>query len=174
MPTCIAAYMEPSQSTGPPQSSASSPSRRAFSAIRSIALGWIVLFAIKYLVQNRLLIWLAPWIDPSWSATVYLAVECGALAAAGWVAGRANRPESMLAVFLLAVTLSLWNFRQASAIDIPWLVRLAIDTLGDSRYLDSLLTTLANQALLFGCLFAGGLLSRPRPAPASLNVSASS
>ena len=108
-----------------------------------------------------------------WLATAGLALDCIALAATGWVVGRLNRTNPILAVLVFAATLSFWDCTPWMAINIPWLLRLVEDTVRDSGYLSSLLTTAANQAFLFGSLLAGGLLSRPPTKPVSIVAGAS-
>src|SRR5277367_4574580 len=100
----------------------------------------------------------APLFGPSWFPTARVALECTALAATGWVTGRASRSNFDVLVF--AATLVFWDFGQVLSVDIPWLLRLTINTFRDSRYLDSLTTVAATQAFLFGSLIAGGMLSR--------------
>ncbi len=108
--------------------------------------------------------WTAPWFGASWIATVHLAFDCLTLAAAGFVAGRFNRSRALL----FAATLCFWDFGDALALNVPWLLRLVWNSLHDSRYLDSLVSSVETHMLLFGCLFAGAMLSRPREKPVSI------
>jgi len=71
-------------------------------------------------------------------------------------------------VLIFAAMLAAWNFGLAPAINVPWLVRLAIDSFGNSRYLESLITAVATHALLFGSLITGARLSRPAQSIATL------
>ena len=75
----------------------------------------------------------------------------------------------MLGVLVFAATLTVWDLSPIIAINVPWLLRLAIHALsGDSAYLSSLVSTSTSHALLFGCLLAGGMLSRPSSKPVSI------
>lgn len=139
--------------------------------IRSIVLGWIVLLAIAYGVEAPLLRWTSPFFGQAWVATAHLAFDCLTLAAAGWAAGRFNRPHPMLTTTLFALTLCCRDFGDAMALDVPWLLRLVWNALHDSRYFDSLAASAETHALLFGCLIAGASLSRPREKPVSITRS---
>ena len=118
--------------------------------------------------------WTAPLFGAAWIATVQLTLNCLELAAAGFVAGRLNRPAPVLAVLVFAATLAIPDFGDARLLDvpwnIPWLMRLTRDALSDRRFLDSWLTTAGMHLLLFGSLIAGGTLSRPVEPPVSLAV----
>jgi hypothetical protein len=127
---------------------------------RSLLLGWAVLLAAVYFVDPPLLRLFAKSFDASWFPTAHLALACSALAATGWIVGRASRPASLLSVSIFALTLAFWNAAGTLGIQIPWLLRLAADALHDSRYWGSLLTTAVMQFFLFGSLFAGARLSR--------------
>jgi hypothetical protein len=135
--------------------------RRLFLALRAVFVGWSTLLLIAYLLDGALR-WTAPIIGDVWLATARLTLDCFALAATGWVAGYWSRPYSFFASVVLAATLTLRDFNPLLPIDVPWLLHLAIDTWRDDRYLESLVTTAAGQALLFGCLIAGAMLGRPR------------
>jgi hypothetical protein len=137
---------------------------------RSLLLGWVALLAIAY-VERLLLSWTAPLFGAVWAATAHLALDCLTLAAAGWVVGRTNRAWPLLTALLFAGTLAFWDFGSALALNVPWLLRLAWNSLQDSRYLDALLTAAETHVLLFGCLFAGAMLSRPRAEPLSIGAS---
>lgn len=134
----------------------------------SILLGWAALLAIAFGVEAPFFHFTRDFFGPSWIATVHLTLDCGALAAAGWLAGRSNRAHAVWNGALFAVTLSFWNFGDALALNVPWLVKVAIDAFHDSRYLEALLTSMETHGLLFGCLMAGAALSRPREAPISI------
>lgn len=140
------------------------PRRRLLLALRAILIGWVTLLLTAYLFERVLLPWTAPVLGPEWFATVQLTLECGILTATGWVAGYWSRPHSLFAVLVFAATLTLRDFTPLLPLDVPWLFHLLLDALHDARYLDSLVTTAAGQALLFGCLIAGARLARPRPA----------
>jgi hypothetical protein len=132
---------------------------------RSILLGWVTLAAIAYGVESPLLRWTGPLFGPVWIATAHLALDCLTLAAAGWVAGRLNRPHAIPTALLFALTLSFWDF---GTLNVPWLLRLAWNTVHDFRFLEPLATSVETHVMLFGCLFAGALLSRPRTPPMSI------
>ncbi len=133
--------------------------RRLWVALRSVLIGWATLLFIAFLLEHPLLKWLA---------TAGLALDCTALAATGWVVGRLNRTSPIFGVLVFAATLTFWDLTPLLAINIPWLFHLAADALRDSGYLSSLVGTTATQALLFGSLLAGGLLSRPPEKPVSI------
>lgn len=133
--------------------------------VRSILAGWLTLIVIAYAVEGPLLRWTAPLFGPVWIATAHLALDCLTLAAAGWVAGRLNRPHSIPTALLFAATLCFWDF---GSLNVPWLLRLGWNTFHDSRFLEPFATSAETHVLLFGSLFAGALLSRPRAKPISI------
>ena len=135
---------------------------------RSILLGWVTLLAIAYGVEGPLLHWTSPLIGATWIATAHLAFDCSALAAAGFVTGRFNRSRAVLSAVLFAVTLCFWDFGGTLALNVPWLLQLIWNSIHDSRFLDALITSAETHALLFGCLVAGAMLSRPREKPMSI------
>jgi hypothetical protein len=134
--------------------------KRLLIIARSVLLGWGALAAGTYLVARPLLHWTAPLLGGSWMPTIQLTLQCIALGAAGWVAARWNQPDATASVFVFAVMLAGWNFGLVPGLDVAWLVRLTINTFGNSRYLESLITSLATHGLLFGSLFVGARLSR--------------
>lgn len=143
--------------------------QRLLIGLRSILIGWVTLYLMVFLLERPLLMWAGPVIGAQWIATVELGLDCGVLAATGWVVGRLARPSSMVGVLTFAATLTLWDLSFLVAINVPWLLRLAAHSLsGDSNYLGSLVSTASSQVLLFGCLVAGGLLSRARARPVSI------
>ncbi|MGB6943977.1 MAG: hypothetical protein WBE37_16375 [Bryobacteraceae bacterium] len=95
-----------------------------------------------------------------------------ALAATGWIIGRWNRADSVASVSVFAAIIALGNFGLVPAINVAWLFRLLVDSIENLRYFESLLTTAATQALLFGSLFTGAQLARPRHGPLSLTTKA--
>ena len=99
-----------------------------------------------------------------------IVLDMGALAACGWMAGRVGRPRVWAAALLTAAGLAVGNFTPYLPLNVPWFFRLAQNALGDSRYVSSLATTLTIHALMFGSLFAGAQLSRPRRAPMDLGI----
>ncbi len=74
----------------------------------------------------------------------------------------------MLTVLLFAVTLSFWDFEGMLALNVPGVLLLIWNSFHDSRYFDSLATSVETHALLFGCLVAGASLSREREKPVSI------
>ncbi len=141
---------------------------RLLIAARSILLGAAMLFAVTYLVERPLLAWTAPLLGGSWIPTAQLAFECIALAATGWMIGRWNRLDAVPALLVFAVILAVWNFGLVPAVNVPWLFQLILDSFGNARYLESLVTAAVTQALLFGSLFVGARLGRPAQPPISL------
>ncbi len=87
------------------------------------------------------------------------------MAAAGGGAGRLSRPRPMRAALLFALTLCGWDFGGMLALNVPWLLRLAMDSTENTRYLDSLIASAEMHLILFGCLMGGAALSRPRDTP---------
>ncbi len=148
------------------QIDARSHGTRLLIAARSLLAGWAALFAITYLVTRPLLALAAPLLGASWMPTAHLALECLALAASGWIVSRLSPRPS--AVLIFAILLAIWNFGLTPSLDVPWLFRLIFDSIGNARYLGSLITAAATHALLFGSLIAGAMLGRPRPKPISL------
>jgi hypothetical protein len=143
--------------------------QRLLIGLRSIPIGWVTLCLMVFLVERPLLKWFGPVIGARWIATVELGLDCVVLIATGWVVGRLARPNSMLGLLTFAVTLTVWDISFLVAINVPWLLRLAVHALsGDSNYLGSLVSTASSQVLLFGSLVAGGLLSRARARPVSI------
>ena len=137
--------------------------------LRAIPIGWATLGLLVFLVERPLLNWTGPFIGAKWIATATLGLDCVVLAATGWVVGRLSRPGPMLGVLVFAATLMVWDLSFLVSINVPWLFRLAAHALGgDGSYLSSLVSTAASQALLFGSLVAGGVLSRPAEKPASI------
>jgi hypothetical protein len=141
---------------------------RLLIAARSILLGAATLFAVTYLVERPMLAWTGPLLGASWLPTAQLAFECVALAATGWMIGRWSHLDAIYAVLAFAAILAVWNFGLVPAINVPWLFQLILDSFGNARYLESLVTAAVTQALLFGSLFVGVRLSRPRQTPVSL------
>jgi hypothetical protein len=123
--------------------------------VRSVLVGWVALFAITALIE-RPMVRHAVFLGPAWVPTVRLALECLGLFAIGWVIG----PWGNLGVWIFAASISVRSFGLAPGIDLPWLFRLLIDTLQNSRYLESFLTSLVTHVFLFGSLFIGVRLSR--------------
>ena len=136
--------------------------------LRSIALGWVTLLVLAYMVERQLLHWMAPLFGPIWIATAHLCLDGLTLAAAGWAAGRGNRSRALLSGLLFAVTLCFFDFSEMLALNVPWLLKLTKDSFSDPRFFDALVASAETHALLFGCLIAGAALSRPREKPVSI------
>lgn len=137
-------------------------------AVRSIPIGWAALFLIAFLIAQPLLRLVGPRLGATWIATARLGLNCLALIATGWVIGRFARPRPIQGVLAFAATLVWWDLDSLVGINVPWLIRLTVDLLGDSRYWSSFVSTAASQALLLTSLVAGGLVSRPFAKPPSI------
>ena len=137
-------------------------------AVRSIAAGWAALIALTYLAERPLLLLTAPIVGPHWVATASLSLACLKLAAAGWTVGRLHRTAPLPGLLAFAATLGLFNFEAWQPLDVPGLIRLAMDAVHDIRYWEPLTTMAVQQALLFGSLVVGSLLSRMPQTPLSL------
>lgn len=140
----------------------------AFPWARSVVLGWATLLGIALLVERPLLHWTSPLFGPMWIATVHLSLDALALAAAGYVAGRLNRRRAILAGAVLAASLCLWDFGELLALNVPFLLKVAWDSLHDSRFVESLIGSVETHVALFGCLTAGAALAREREKPVSI------
>ncbi len=136
----------------------------AASLVRALIFGWAALIAFAFL-ERPLLNWIAPMAGEEWAATLHLFLDCAAMAAAGWCAGRFSRPRPMRAALLFALTLCGWDFGGMLALNVPWLLRLARDAFENARYLDSLIASAEMHLILFGCLMGGAALSRPGDTP---------
>ncbi len=142
---------------------------RLFIALRAIPIGWVTLALLVFLVEHTVLRWTGPLLGAQWIATAQLGLDCAVLIATGWVVGRLSRPGPMFGVLAFTATLIFFDLSFLVAINVPWLVRLTIHALsGDGNYLSALASTAGSQALLFGCLVGGGLLSRAREKPVSI------
>jgi len=135
---------------------------RLLISARSIVLGWAMLCVLTILVERPLLFWTAPLLGGSWLPTAQLGLECAALAATGWIVGRWNRSDAIAGALVLGVMVAVWDFGLVPSINVPWLFRLAVDSFGNARYVESLITAAATHVLLFGSLIGGARLSRPR------------
>jgi hypothetical protein len=142
--------------------------RRLRIAAQSILVGWAALFLLTYILERPLILWTAPLVGAHWLATAKLALDCLALAATGWIIGRLHRSAPLLGVLAFAATLGFFNLDPLLSIDIPLLLRLAVDALRDTSYLSGLATMADQDLFLLGSLIVGGLLSRPPPIPLSL------
>ena len=135
---------------------------------RAILAGWATLLVIAFAVEQPLLRWTAPVFGAMWIATASLGFDCAALFAAGWVTGRLNRSHAVRTGLLFAATLCFRDFGGSLNLNVPGLIRLLWNSFHDSRYFDSLLTSVETHALLFGCLIGGAALSRAREKPVSI------
>lgn len=124
---------------------------------RSMLYGWAALIAITYLIERPLLRFGALILGLTWTPTVQLAVACAGLVLIGWIVGHGNRWD----VLLFAGILAIWNFGLVP-IDLPWLFRLLVNLFGNTRYLESFVTSLVTYVFLLGSLFVGAQLSRGR------------
>jgi len=141
---------------------------RLWRVARSIAAGWAALIALTYLAERPLLLLIAPVVGAHWVATASLWLDCLKLAATGWAIGRLHRAAPLPGVLAFAATLSLFNLEAWAPLDVPWLIRLAMDAVRDTRYWGPLATLAAQHVLLFGSLIVGGLLNRKPQTPLSL------
>lgn len=129
--------------------------------LQAVLAGWVTLLTADFLIGRPLLHWTAPLIGAAWIATAKLAYDCLAFALAGWVTGRLNRAGSFLTAAIFAATLAFRDFQPVLPVDVPWLLRLAADTLQDQRYAESLIASASSHAVLLGSLFAGAWFARP-------------
>jgi len=133
----------------------------------AVAAGWATLLLLMFLA-SLLIRWTASLLGVAWIATAQLTLNCLELAAAGFIAGRCNRPSPVTAVVVFAATLTFADFGDSMALNVPWLFRLTRDVLTNPRFLDAWVSTAGTHLLLFGCLIAGAMLSRPPERPVSL------
>lgn len=132
--------------------------------------GWSTLAVTEGILLFGALRVFALFMGPELLPSLKVVFDMGALAACGWVAGRIGRPRIVAAAALTAAGLACFDLTPYLVLNVPWLVRLAINAIRDSRYLTSLLSTVTIHALMFGSLVAGAYLSRPREAPLELGV----
>jgi hypothetical protein len=142
--------------------------RRVWIWVRAIAIGWATLLLITYLIERPLLRWTEPILEGSWLPTAELALDCCAFAATGWVIGRLSQADAVMVLLVFAATLTWRDFTPLLPVNVPWLVRSVANTFSDSRYFAGFVTTTATHAILFGSLFAGGLLNRRAQTPPSI------
>jgi hypothetical protein len=132
--------------------------------------GWAVLVITELVLlfgAMRVFAWaMGPELLPS----LKVVLDMGALAVCGWFAGRVGTPRVLSAAGLAAAGLAVYDFTPYLPLNVPWVLRLAKIALSDSRYLSSLPTALIVHALMFGSLFAGAQLSRPRRRPMVLDI----
>jgi hypothetical protein len=137
-------------------------------AMRAILIGWAALLFLSYTVERPILALGYRWVGGSWWATVSVLLDCAALALSGWVVARLHRPWqiAMLAVYMVSLApFDVGAYTgQTMAPNIPWLVKLAWNVAGDSRYLTGFIASLFTNALLMGCLWSGGRAAGPSAA----------
>jgi hypothetical protein len=132
--------------------------------------GWAALAAAEFVLLFAVLRLVAMVIGTELLPSLKVVLDMGALAACGWIAGRVGRPCTMAAAGLAAAGLTGFDLTPYMLLNVPWLMRLTTNAASDSRYLPSLLNTLAIHALMFGSLFFGASRSRLREAPIGLGV----
>ena len=143
---------------------------RLLISARSIVLGWAMLCVLTILVERPLLRWTLALLGAAWLPTVQLALECAALVGTGWIIGRWCHLDGVRTVSVFAMILAVWNFGLVPAMNVAWLFQLIVDSFGDARYLESLITTAVTHALLFGSLLVGASLNRERQPASSLGL----
>lgn len=132
--------------------------------------GWAMLAAAEFALSFGALPLFALVMGSGLLPSLKVVLDMGALFAAGSVAGRLGRPHAMIAACVTAAGLAALDLMPYVPLNVRWLVDLAANAVGDPRYLPSLLTTLAMHALMFGSLFAGAALSRPREGPLQVRL----
>lgn len=134
-------------------------------AMRAILIGWAALLFLSYAVERPILVLGYRWIGGAWWATISVLLDCAALALSGWLVARLHRPWqiAMLGVYMLSLApFDVGAYTgQTLALNVPWLLKLAWNVAGDSRYLTGLLASLVSNALLLGCLWSGGKAAGP-------------
>jgi hypothetical protein len=136
----------------------------------AVLAGWAALVIIELVWLFGVLRLFAMVIGPELLPSLKVVLDMGALTACGWTAGRLGRPRKMTAAVLAAAGLTAFDLTPYVLLNVPWLVRLAANAVGDSRYLSSLLATMIIHALMFGSLLGGAYLSRPPEPPVGLGV----
>ena len=123
---------------------------------------WVLLFGAMRVFARVM--------GPDLLASLKVVLDMAALAVCGWFAGRVGTPRVLSAAGLAAAGLAVYDFTPYLPLNVQWVLRLAEDAFGDSRYLSSLSQALMIHALMFGSLFAGAQLSRPRKRPVALHI----
>jgi hypothetical protein len=136
----------------------------------AVLAGWAALVIIELVWLFGVLRLFAMVIGPELLPSLKVVLDMGALTACGWTAGRLGRPRKMAAAVLTAAGLTAFDLTPYIPLNVPWLVRLAANAVGDSRYLSSLLAALVIHALMFGSLIGGAYLSRSPEPPVGLGV----
>ena len=132
--------------------------------------GWAVLVITELVLLFGAIRVLALVMGPDLLPSLKVVLDMGALAVCGWIAGRVGTPRVLSAAGFAAAGLAVYDFTPYLPLNVPWVLRLAGNALGDSRFLSSLSATLIIHALMFGSLFAGAQLSRPRKRPMVLDI----
>lgn len=132
--------------------------------------GWAVLVIIELILVFGAMRVFAWAMGPDLLPSLKVVLDMVALAVCGWFRGRVGEPRVLSAAGLAAAGLAVYDFNPYLPLNVPWVLRLAQNSLGDSRYLSSLFATLIIHAIMFGSLFAGAQLSRPRRLPLALDI----
>jgi len=132
--------------------------------------GWAVLAITELVLLFGAMRVFARLMGPDLLPSFKVVLDMGALAICGWVAGRVGTPRVFSAAGLAAAGLAVYDFTPYLPLNVPWVLRLAKDALDDSRYLSSLSAAFIIHALMFGSLFAGAQLTRPRKRPIMLDI----
>jgi hypothetical protein len=133
-------------------------------------VGWAALVITKLVLlfgAMRVFAWV---MGPDLLPSLKVVLDMVALAVCGWFTGRVGTPRILSAAGFAAAGLAAYDFTPYLPLNVPWVLRLAKDALGDSRYLSSLSAALIIHALMFGSLFAGAQLSRPPRLPVVLDI----
>ena len=132
--------------------------------------GWAVLVITELVLlfgAMRVFAWV---MGPELLPSLKVVLDMGALAVCGWFAGRVGTPRVLSAAGFAAAGLAVYDFTPYLPLNVPWVLRLAKNASGDPRYLSSLSAGLIIHALMFGSLFAGAQLSRPRKPTMVLDI----
>lgn len=144
---------------------------RVFGKLLAAAVaGWAALVVVELVLLFGAIPLLGMLMGSDLLAPLKVVLDLGALAACGWVAGRAGRPHVTAAAAVTAAGLALVDLTPYAPLNVPFLLRSIINAFGDSRYAWPLLTTLFLHAVLFRTLFIGARLSRPRALPLGLGI----
>jgi hypothetical protein len=130
--------------------------------------GWTALVASEAILLFGVLRLFAVVMGPELLPSLKVVFDMAALAACGWIAGRVGRPRVVAAAAFTAFGLAVFDLSPYVPLNVPWLLRVTRNAFGESRYVSSLLAALTMHALVFGSLFAGARLSRPREVPLAL------
>lgn len=149
------------------------PSRRRYPAgllLLATVAGWVFLSAAEVVLILGVLPLLAMVMSRDLLPSLKIVLDMAALGSAGWVTGRIARPNVFAAATLLFVGLACVDLTPYLLLNVPWLLRLTLNTLQDTRFLNSWFSTFAMHVLLIGSVFAGANLSRPRQPPLGIGI----